>query len=450
MDVPERQQVKPLVWDIAKDSHMALVGGPASGATEALELAVQELAAHPAECHFYLLDAAGSVPAAAGHARTGALVGLHELRRAVRVLERLNQELVNRLSGPGCAGVPLVVVISGWGSWVSAFRSGPLAWAEDLVQDLIRDGGRAGITVLLSGERELVTARFSGSLPNRIFFPTGSNEDTRIAWPKMPSTAALKGRGVAFGSISGGTAAVCQVYEAGQESSGSNGIGPEGGAPCSTHPFRVEPLPALVSVADLLIGPEDRDLPGTEADKVHMLIGVGGDELDIVSLRVPAGGVFAILGGAFSGKTNVLHALRLLNPSADRWVWPEDGMDPEDFWKRTLARAKAGRLPKSAVLLADDADVLPAGALRDLAEVHAMGHTAVVTANYSPLLLQRVPLVMEARASGTGMLLCPRSTMEGDLFGVRFEVEPNAPAGRGVLIARGRSSSIQVAWAGRK
>ncbi|TLM86795.1 FtsK/SpoIIIE domain-containing protein [Pseudarthrobacter sp. NamE5] len=449
MDVPERQQVEPLVWDPAKDSHLALIGSPASGATEALELAAQALAAHTAECHFYLLDAAGSVPAVSVHSRTGAHVGLQELRRAVRVLERLNQELVSRLGRPGRAGVPLVLVISGWGSWVSAFRSGPLAWAEDLVQDLIRDGSRAGITVLLSGEREVVTARFSGSLPNRIFFPTGSNEDSRIAWPKMPSTAALRGRGVAFGSIAGGTAAVCQVYEAGQESLASNGIPPCGGEPCRTPPFRVEPLPALVSVPDLLIGPEDRDPRGTEADKENMLIGLGGDELDTVSVRVLAGGVFAVLGGASSGKTNVLHALRLLNPGADRWVWPEDGINPEDFWKQTLTRAKAGGLPKSAVLLADDADLLPAGALRDLAEVHAMGHAVVVTANYSPLLLQRVPLVMEARVSGTGMLLCPRSAMEGDLFGVRFDVEPNPPAGRGVLLARGRSLPIQVAWAGR-
>lgn len=37
---------------------------------------------------------------------------------------------------------------------------------------------------------------------------------------------------------------------------------------------------------------------------------------------------------------------------------------------------------------------------------------------------------------------------KGSSYGVRFEIEPNPPAGRGVLIARGKSSAVQVAWAG--
>lgn len=470
VDLPERQEVKPLSWDPARDSHLALIGGPASGAAEALELAAREVASHATESHCYFLDAGGSFLGLATHIRTGAHAGLHELRRAVRVLERLAQELASRLGRPDRC-VPLVLVISGWGSWVSAFRASPLAWAEDLVLDLVRDGARAGITVLISGERELVTARFCGSLPNRIYFPAGSNEDSRIAWPKMPSTAAVKGRGVAFGSITGGTAAVCQLYEPAPRSTPSStppiGTSPADAIKTTHRPFRVEPLPTFVSASEVGALAATRDdvepaVPeappgngqalrprrgaGNARLPTDLLLGVGGDELHPVAVRIPAGGVLAVLGGAGSGKTNVLRTLQALNPSAGRWARPDHGVDQAGFWKCSLVSAKAGELPRATVLLADDIDLLPAGALRDLSELHALGYTVILTANYSPLLLQRVPLVMDSRAAGKGLLLCPRSASEGDLFGARFDIEPNPPAGRAILVSSGRSSPVQVAW----
>lgn len=495
LDVPDQQEVRPLTWNPLSDGHLALIGGPGSGASEALELATHGAATNTAESHCYFLDAAGALLGLAAHARTGAHAGLQELRRAVRVLERLSYEMGARLSRTDHGGVPLVLVISNWGSWVSAFRAGPLAWAEDLVQDLVRDGARAGITVVISGERELVTARFCASLPNRIYFPKDSNEDSRIAWPKMPSTAAVKGRGVAFGSITGGPAAVCQLYEPVPESSRGYGPGGSGKLLSGKRPFRVEPLPALISVAEIratAVRPE----PGAEANAApsalsgsavkasepgtaeqgravrdtstaiapgqaaglhkdagesvsrEVLLGVGGDELNPVSFLMPAGGVFAVLGGAGSGKTNALRTLQVMNPGADRWVYPDDGNDPGEFWKSSLVKARMGDLPKAAVLLVDDIDLLSAEAQRDLSELHGLGHAVILTANYSPLLLQRVPLVMDSRSAGAGLLLSPQSLSEGDLFGVRFEIETNPPAGRGVLIFRGHSSPIQVAWAG--
>jgi len=36
--------------------------------------------------------------------------------------------------------------------------------------------------------------------------------------------------------------------------------------------------------------------------------------------------------------------------------------------------------------------------------------------------------------------------MDGDLFGVRFEVEPTPPPGRSILIANGRPLPIQLGW----
>ena len=465
MDLPEQQKVVPLNWRPGADSHLALIGGPTSGASEALDLAVALLLLGPQETHFYFLDAGGHFAHLRRHRRTGAHAGLHELRRGVRVLERLGQELARRLSQGGEDNTPVAVVISGWGSWLSAFRAGPLAWAEDLVQDLIRDGAQAGITVLISGDREVVTARFYGALPNRVYFPAGSNEDSRAAWPRIPAVPAVKGRAVALGPISGGGAVICQFYTMSHGGAGTGEDLPAAeshsrAAPAAARPFRVEPLPAQVTVAEVRRrasrhpAPPSKDpspsgtMSASGTGPRDLLLGLAGDELDAEYFRLAGSTVFTVLGRPATGKTNVLRALQALNPDHLMWLYPGDGNDAVAFWNRVHAKASAGELPRESILLADDADLLPAAALRHLSELHALGHAVVLTANYSPLLLQRIPLAMESRTAGTGLLLAPRSVAEGDLFGVRFEVETNPPPGRGLLISAGRSVAVQAGWAG--
>jgi S-DNA-T family DNA segregation ATPase FtsK/SpoIIIE len=389
------------------------------------------------------------------------------------VLERLKRELTQRLGKGGKQhdDALLVLVISGWGSWISAFRAGPLAWAEDLVQDLARDGGRAGIIVLIAGDRELVSSRAFSSLPNRLYFPTGSNTDSRIAWPRMPATAELTGRAVVFGPVSHGVPAVCQLYSITPHSwdSGSTALlddeqagldsAENVGRQQTKRPFKVEQLPAVVAAKDIrptaqpgvmAQPPADRTQPAPTprgSRRQDIVLGVGGDELGPKSCRLQGAGVLTVLGGTGSGKTNVLRALPLMNPDAGPWLYPQDGTDPCDFWKRELATAAAGELSKGKVALVDDADLLPAEAIRNLSDLNALGYPMVLTATYSSLLIQRVPLVMSSRSAGTGLLLAPRSLSDGDLFGVRFEVEADAPPGRAVLVFHGVAQSIQVGWA---
>lgn len=459
MDLPDQQRTVPVAWAPASHGHLALIGGSESGARETLASAVDALACHSMESHFYILDADNTFNAMAGHHRTGAHAGLHELRRGVRILERLAREQSERLShAVSDDTTPLVVVITGWGSWVSAFRSGPLAWAEDLVQDLVRDGGKAGLTMLLSGQRELVSARFFGSIPNRVYFPVGTSEDSRISWPRMPETASVRGRAVAFGALSAGKVAVCQFYAPshgdGQASSAAGG----GLVRLLRRPFRIEPLPAKVPVRELLArGQKDGTLPtakrspaghpGQATRRHHRLyIGVGGDELTPVGLRLPAGAVLAALGGPSSGKSNLLQLLPRLNAGAGPWLLPEGETEPLGYWSEVRRRAAAGELDPSSIALVDDADLLPPAASQDLTDLNTMGFNIVLTAAFSPSIVQRVPLMLSARGTGTGLLIAPRTSTDGDIFGVRFEVESNAPPGRSVLISEGRSTSVQLGW----
>ncbi len=461
MDLPDEQRTAPLDWLPAEHGHLGLVGAPEAGVPEALAVAVSGLASHSSEAHFYILDADGSLDGIESSVRLGARAGPHDLRRAVRILERLKQELSRRLMGSADGHrTPLLLVIAGWGTWASSFRSGPLAWAEDLVHDLLRDGGRAGIIVAISGQRELVTARFYASVPNRVYFPCGANDDSRLAWPKMPATAPVPGRAVAFGPVSAGKPAVCQFYaRRGDEESAWTAVVKAGGDSVIRRPFRVDPLPTKVSAEELMArGMPDEDAtssfvearaPRTAAalsGPRAFVIGLGGDELAPVSLRIPAGGVFAVLGGSGGGKTNFLHLLPALNRESAPWLAPDAGVGPCEYWSGVLRKAAAGTLDRHAIALVDDADLLPQSAHQDLADLNGRGISVVFTAGYSPLLVQRVPLALSARGAGNGLLIAPRSVMDGDLFGTRFEVEPSPPPGRSILIANGRPLSIQLGW----
>ena len=93
VDLPELQRVTELGWSPARHGHLGLVGAEAGAGDAALALAVDQLLTGRVESHLYILDAAGVFSAAAAAPRVGAVAGLHELRRAARVLRRIAEEV---------------------------------------------------------------------------------------------------------------------------------------------------------------------------------------------------------------------------------------------------------------------------------------------------------------------------------------------------------------------
>jgi len=464
VDLPELQRVTELAWSPTAHGHLGLIGTGAGGSEMATALAVNQVLTGAVESHVYILDATGAFSTVAAASRVGAVVGLHELRRAARVLQRVAEEVTARLGAPASTPrPPLVLVLSGWGAWVSGFRSGPLAWAEDLVHDIVRDGSRAGITVLVSGERELVTARFFAALPNRIYFPAGSTEEGRLAWPRLPTLEPIPGRVAVFGPFVPASSAAghaAQLFEP----QFTAGHCPAEGA-VSTAPFRVDALPALVTVGEVLarsgVREPDRGqrrgksppgatitrIPGETGAPVRaaaLLIGVAGDELAPHRLLLPAGGVLAVLGGPGSGKSTLLAALPAMNP-AETWLAPPAGTDPVRYWSGAHASALAGTLNRTAIALADDADLLPHEANSSLAVLNSLGWRVVLAAGFGPAFGERVTLASMARGQGRAVLIRPRGLLDGELFGVRFEPEQSPPAGRAVVLFEGRAIPVQLA-----
>ncbi|WP_209748289.1 MULTISPECIES: FtsK/SpoIIIE domain-containing protein [Micrococcaceae] len=451
LDEPGRQRVSRLGWQPSGHGHLALIGGTGSGVDEALDLTLQQLIAHDVESHVYLLDAGNSFSSVRSLPRVGAAAGLHELRRAVRILERVALELSLRLSRPAeeAARPPLVLVLAGWGSWVSSLRAGPLAWAEDLVQDIIRDGAKAGVTVLLAGDREVVTSRYFASVPNRAFFPTGSTEEARLAWPRLPDVSAVRGRAVVFGAFTGSQGSAAQFYAAPPAGMTTTATVKEP----AVRPFRVEALPTRLSVSDVLarVTAVAASAASREAGAggIHknrkIVIGITGDELVPAVVPLTPGSVLPVLGGPSSGKSSLLAAIPHLNTDAAGWFFPGPQDIAANYWAGVLAGADSGGLTNDSILLVDDADMQTPEASRHLAALHGLGFSIILTAGFSPTLSHRVPLAAHARGQGTGILIGPRNIMDGEFFGIRFEVEANPPPGRAVLIAEGRTTPVQLA-----
>lgn len=439
VDLPDRQRTAPLFWYPALHGHLALLGPPGSGVESACLSITAQLVSADDEVHCYVLDGDASFPDEPLPARVGALVKVQEPGRAVRVAERIAAEIATRQSNGGEGHIPLLLVVTGWGSWLALFRAGPLAWAEDLLHGISRDGAKAGVHLLVTGDRELTTSRLYGSLPNRAYFPRGSTEESRVAWPRFSALEPLPARAMVCGPILGEGLAETQFAEPPEGRPWPYGAVPEPVRPV----FRVRPLPRRLGLAEVIAqSRNDASAAPDGGPSPAVLLGLGGDELDPVSLRLPPGGATLALGHPGSGKSCLLDVLPALNPGI-HWLRAAPGSDSGAFCTELHAQAKAGSIDPRGIVLIDDLDRLGRQAAGLAAALPSLGIRVIATAAYSQALLQRVPLAAQAMDEGRGILLSPRHPSDGGLFGIRTEAGPNVP-GRAVLVQDGDARTFQI------
>ncbi|WP_284988470.1 FtsK/SpoIIIE domain-containing protein [Arthrobacter sp. efr-133-TYG-120] len=442
-DLPAQQRVAGLYWTPLVHGNLGLVGPPGSGVDDTCKAAAAQLVGSAEELHLYILDGDGSYTDVAAQGRVAAVASSTDSRRGVRILERLAAEMSSRQS-PGTAGqVPLLLVISNWGSWVSELRAGALAWAEDVVHAIVRDGPKAGVAVLVTGDRELTASRMFASIPNRAYFPTGTTEEGRLAWPRFVAMKPMTGRAVVSGNLLDVDKAVAQLVAPPPGVAWPYGAPPEP----ARRPFRVDPLPQFIRASDLAAHSrtETASLSRARAQG-SVLLGVGGDEHEPAWITLPRPGVLLALGTPGSGKSSLLTALAMLNPGHHWWAPPE-GTDPDAGWAAFHRDARRRLVGAEVIPLVDDVDRLSRETAVLLAELPGMGFSVVATAG-SPALMQRTPLASLAGNHGTGLLLGNAPPAAADFFGVRIAAEQAPPPGRAVLIENGRTRSLQIAAPG--
>ncbi|GAA5201348.1 hypothetical protein GCM10023346_45540 [Arthrobacter gyeryongensis] len=443
-DLPSQQRITGLCWTPFVHGNLGLVGPPGGGVEDTCRAAAAQLVGRADELHLYILDGDGSFADVTAHARVGAVASPNDIRRGVRILERLAAEMSARQSPGTAAGhVPLLLVISSWGSWVSELRARPLAWAEDVVHAIVRDGQKAGLAVLVTGDRELTASRMFASIPNRAYFPTGTTEEGRLAWPRFAAMKPLKGRAVVSGNLLGVDTAVAQLVEPPPTTAWPYCVPPEP----ARRPIRVDPLPQFIRASDLIAdGRSDTTALSRARVPGSVLLGVGGDEQEPAWITLPRAGVLLALGTPGSGKSSFLAALAMLNPGHQWWT-PPKAADPDAFWAEFHRDASRRLVGTEVIPLVDDAERLTGKTAVLLAELPGIGFSVVATAG-SPALLQRTPLASLARNHGSGILLGNGPPTAGDFFGVRVDVDQAPPPGRAVLIENGRTRTVQIAAPG--
>lgn len=445
VDRPERQHVAPLLWDPRVHGHIGLIGAAVAVRGPCQAIAAGMASAVP-ESHLYILDADGSFAGAEHVSRTGAVAGTHEPRRGARILERLAGELKTRMAtGYPVTDIQIILVIHGWGSWLSCFRSGPLSWAEELLYDIARDGVHAGLGLIVTGDRDLASSRLSSLLQTRAYFPEGSSDESRAVWPpRLPAAKPLPGRAIVTGVLAGEEAPSCAQF-----------LLPPEDVPWPYRPvakpgkelIRVRALPTFLGAQELRLRASDIADSVNGGSKgsasLRLAVGLEGDDLIPAVIKLKRGDVLLALGSPESGKSSFLQAVQQVNPGVP-WLSCPIGEEVE-FIAATLCRLTEDVRERDVAVVIDDADALPTATQQQLLDLVPLCRAMVLTATPGPAVMQRLPVSSLARNTGNGLVLRPRSPVDGEFFGLRHNFDVSPVPGRAVLVRKGSAVTVQLA-----
>jgi S-DNA-T family DNA segregation ATPase FtsK/SpoIIIE len=466
-DVPESQSRRALVLDLDASTHLMVLGSPRSGRTTALRTLAGSLArtASPDDVHLYVVDPGGGLGTLASLPHTGAVVGRDAPDRVERVLAWLAEEVTRRQSLLGAGGhaglaeqraaaapgdrLPhLVVMLDRWEAFLATYQDLDAGRLVELFYRLLREGPSAGLHVVMTADRTGLIGRVSSMVQDRVVLRLADRGDyagaglpTRLVPDDLPpgrgwslSAAPLTAQVALLDADPSGPAQVTALERL------------AGTAATTTPPHRIEALPSSV------------DLSALPAATHGVVLGVGGDELEPVSVDLTEGG-FVVSGPPRSGRSTALLTIgRQLISTGARVVAIATRPSPlrELPVCHTVREAsydlEALLSESPAAILIDDAELLVDSPLAYLLEkaVREMRdtNTVVVAAGTTDELVTGYRgFVVELRRSKSGVLLSPQSAADGDLLGVRLSRSVGGPIhpGRGLLCAHGRTTPLQIA-----
>nr|BFF15348.1 hypothetical protein GCM10025699_66510 [Microbacterium flavescens] len=200
-DHPDRQSRAAAVLDLDLDGHLFIAGSARSGRSQALRALAASIASgtSAADVHLYGLDCgSGALLPLVQLPHAGAVVQRTEIERTRRLLARLVRECHRRqeiLASGGHAGVVeqrrgaavaerlphLVLLIDRWEGFVSALGELDGGHLVDQVTSLLREGASVGLHLVVTGDRQLITGRFSTLVDRKVILRLADRSDYALA-----------------------------------------------------------------------------------------------------------------------------------------------------------------------------------------------------------------------------------------------------------------------------
>ena len=330
-DLPQQQRQEPVTVDLAAFGHLHIIGAPRSGRSTALRTfaAAAASAAGVADLHLYGLDCGnGALLPLSRLPHCGAVVQRSETHRAARLLNRLHAEVLRRqrllgeggfadvaeqrAASPAAERLPHIVLLldrwEGFMGTLSEYDGGALT---ELVQTLHREGGSAGVHLVIAGDHMLLSGRMSSLCEDKLVLRLSDRSDASLAGlsPRKIPEHLPPGRGYRANSAIETQVALVAADPAGPaqvaalHALAARLVEREAAVPKAARPNRIAVLPSQLSFEQAWESVE-------EPAPMWALLGVGGDELEPVGADLKNDQpTFLIAGPSRSGRSTALCAM---------------------------------------------------------------------------------------------------------------------------------------------
>ncbi len=475
VDEPELQRRSMLSLDLSGGCSLAVVGGARSGRTTTLRtVAGTGIASHsPDALHVHVLDGTGELLALDGLPHVGTVVGTGDLHRAERLLVHLSENVsrarrsdaLARASGTTAAGArahpgaaaetgatpkATLLLVDGWEAWCAATEAAAGSPVMELLHALLLDGPGGGLSVVVTGGRALLSGRAGAAMQDRLLLPPYEHTAVALAGlrpadlPGRPAT----GRAVLSDGREAQVAVLTDEATAAADAVWLSDASRRWGAPAGLPPLRLRALPESLDAAELPPAPSAHQL----------VVGVGDDQTQPPTLDLRTGPLL-VAGPARSGRTTALRTLAAALVAGGREVAvvtarPREWASVQGV-SAVIDPTAALPIPVGcgAVLVDDVEQITDMSAQESLRRLIVGGSQdvegpAVVLAGSSEALVTSFAPAISAlrRRRPDGVLLTPRHSTDGEVFGLRVRPGPvGMPPGRGLLIRNGTCTPVQVA-----
>ncbi|HMJ75781.1 MAG TPA: FtsK/SpoIIIE domain-containing protein, partial [Iamia sp.] len=469
-DLPAQQAQVPFGLDLDRVGNLAVVGTARSGRSTLVRTLVGGLARRVGadDLHVYAIDGSGrGLAGLAVLPHVGAVAPVDDAERVERIVRLVGDE-VDRRQRAGSDGDPsIVLVLDGYEAVIHRYAERDGGWLLDALDRIVREGSSVGVHTVLTTDRTGFSLRLASAFPARLVLRQADRDDDAVVGldPRQVPSVRPPGRAVwADGGVEVqvghlGTDPSAAAQDAALAAVADRVIAP------ARRPRRVEPLPDVVDLAAVA---------GAERGGTEAVVGIDADAAPVlVDVAALAPG-YVVAGPAGTGRSTALLALLQSLPGLDDGrlravvLTPRpsplrqidhpavtvlggaiDADDLEDALDEALEAATVG-----ALLVIDDAELVPDGKLTRLLETRVRGGrdeglAVVVAATTDDLLLHRYRgWLADLRRARTGLLLAPGSPTDGEVFDLKLprSTGGTVPPGRGLVVDRGRAEPVQVAW----